>query len=262
MGRLHGLANNKQLGYPRLIAHRGLNWAIPENTCVAFAAAIALGADEIEFDIWATKDDELVVCHDSTVNRTSNGCGEIAEMTWQDIKNLDAGSWKGEIWQNIRFSTFEEILQLFGHKVIFNIHIKGASDNVESVCRNGHSFQRQHMEKVIALIKKYHCKDWCYIAGDSDILQLAIDVDDSIERCSLCGCYDYTIVDAAIEYGCKKLQFLKPYYNADMIEKAHQYGIRCNMFWSDEPEEAKKFLSEGIDSILTNRLNLLSDITR
>ena len=262
MNELYQLPSNKRRGYPRLIAHRGLSWAMPENTMVSFAAAVALGADEIEFDLWATKDDELVVCHDSTVDRTSNGSGRIESLLWHEMEKLDAGAWKAEIWTNIHFSTFEDMLKQFGQKVIFNIHIKGASDDTENTSGNPHSFQKRHMEKVVELIKKYHCEDWCYIAGDSDILQLAIEVDESIERCSLCGCFDYTIVDAAIRYGCKKLQFLKPYYNAEMIKKAHEHGITCNMFWSDDPEEAKKFLSEGIDSILTNRLNLLTHILK
>ena len=252
--------NNRERKYPRLIAHRGLSWAMPENTVASFAAAIALGADEIEFDLWATKDDQLVVCHDSSVDRTSNGSGEISSLRWDEIKDLDAGSWKDEIWTGLRFSTFEDILRLFGRRVIFNIHIKGASDNANAAAQGGHSFQKRHMEQVVSLIRKYDCEDWGYIAGDSDILQLAIQVDESIQRCSLCGCFDYTIVDAAIKYGCKKLQFLKPYYNQEMIEKAHRHGITCNMFWSDDPEEAKKFLEEGIDSILTNRFNLLKDI--
>lgn len=94
-----------------------------------------------------------------------------------------------------------------GRRVIFNIHIKGASDNANAAAQGGHSFQKRHMEQVVSLIRKYDCEDWCYIAGDSDILQLAIQVDESIQRCSLCGCFDYTIVDAAIKYGCKKLRF-------------------------------------------------------
>lgn len=78
--------NNRERKYPRLIAHRGLSWAMPENTVASFAAAIALGADEIEFDLWATKDDQLVVCHDSSVDRTSNGSGEISSLRWVKSK--------------------------------------------------------------------------------------------------------------------------------------------------------------------------------
>jgi predicted amidohydrolase len=67
--------------YPRLCAHRGFNTVAPENSMPAFGAAVALGAEEIEFDIWSTKDRVLVSCHDSTLDRVSDGCGEIYEHT-------------------------------------------------------------------------------------------------------------------------------------------------------------------------------------
>src|SRR5438876_9015920 len=63
--------------FPRVCAHRGLSGLCPENTLPAFAAAVALGADEIELDVWASRDGELVVCHDDDVARTSNGKGLV-----------------------------------------------------------------------------------------------------------------------------------------------------------------------------------------
>ena len=60
------------------------------------------------------------------------------------------------------------------------------------------------------------------------------------------------IVDRAIRLGCEKVQLFKPYYSKEMIDKAHAHGIRCNVFWSDEPEEAQKFFDMGIDVILSN----------
>ena len=59
-------------------------------------------------------------------------------------------------------------------------------------------------------------------------------------------------MDNAIKYKCEKLQFVKPYINREMIEKAHANGIRCNVFWSDDPAEAVEFLDLGVDTILTN----------
>ena len=64
--------------------------------------------------------------------------------------------------------------------------------------------------------------------------------------------YEYT------EFGCQKVQLFKPYLNCEMIEKAHQHGIRCNVFLSDDPKESKEFLEMGIDTILSNDYNLVS----
>ena len=60
------------------------------------------------------------------------------------------------------------------------------------------------------------------------------------------------IVDRAVEYRCCKVQLYKPYFNQEMIDKAHSYGILCNVFWSDDPAEAAQFFDMGIDTILTN----------
>jgi glycerophosphoryl diester phosphodiesterase len=75
----------KTAPFPRVCAHRGLSGLCPENTLPAFAAAVALGADEIELDVWASRDGELVVCHDDNVARTSNGKGLIGQMLWKPI---------------------------------------------------------------------------------------------------------------------------------------------------------------------------------
>ena len=69
-----------------------------------------------------------------------------------------------------------------------------------------------------------------------------------------------TMVDRAIALGCKKVQLFKPYFNADTVKKAHEHGIICNVFWSDDPEETKQFRQMGIDTILTNDYNLISQV--
>lgn len=70
------------------------------------------------------------------------------------------------------------------------------------------------------------------------------------------------IVNRAIEFGCEKVQLYKPYFDQEMIDKAHEHGIICNVFWSDDEEEAKKFLEMGIDTILTNDYNLISQVVK
>ena len=70
------------------------------------------------------------------------------------------------------------------------------------------------------------------------------------------------LVERAIKIGAHKVQFFKPYFNQDMIDKAHANGIMCNVFWSDDAEEAKKYIAMGIDTILTNDYNLISQVIK
>lgn len=93
-------------------AHRGFSEKFPENTMAAFRAAIALGVDQIETDIRITKDGELVLVHDGTVDRTSNGTGVVHDKTLSELRELDFGSWKGERFKGEKIVTFIEFMEL------------------------------------------------------------------------------------------------------------------------------------------------------
>ena len=114
----------------KFCSHRGFNAVAPENTLPAFAAAVALGADEIEFDLWPTADGQLAVCHDPSVDRTTDGKGKICDMTWEQMKNLDAGKKFHSEYEGVRIPLFEEVLRQFAGKVVMNIHIKSIGASV------------------------------------------------------------------------------------------------------------------------------------
>ena len=94
------------------IAHRGLNREYPENTLPAFEAALQRGADFVEVDTRTTADGALVVIHDSTVDRTTNGTGPVSSFTLAEIRALDAGSWFAPQYAGLRVPTFEEVATL------------------------------------------------------------------------------------------------------------------------------------------------------
>ena len=231
--------------YPRLCAHRGFNTVAPENSMPAFGAAIALGAEEIEFDLWSTKDGVLVSCHDSTLDRVSNGSGKIYEHTYEELLSLDFGTKHGEKFAGLKIPTFEEILQRFASRVIMNIHVKIWDAN----------FENPMIEEIVALIRKYDCEKHIYFMTTSDkIIKRVMEYAPDLKICvGWDGNEDpMSIVDRAIELGAYKVQLYKPYFNQESIAKAHAHGILCNVFWSDDRDEAKEFFKMGIDTILTN----------
>ena len=227
--------------YPRVCAHRGFNTVAPENSMAAFGAAIAMGAEEIEFDLHFTKDGEVVSIHDSTLDRISNGKGKISEYTLAELKNFDFGIKRGKQFQNLRICTFEEILKKFSCHCVMNIHLKTLGDKPE------------YLDKIVKLIKKYDCEKYVYfMSGQDCILERLQKEYPDITRCCGGGQGRWEIVERAIKYGCKKLQFVKGYFNQAMVDKAHENDIICNVFWSDNPEETQEFLDMGVDVILTN----------
>ena len=93
-------------------AHRGWCGKYPENTMEAFRAALTLDIDQIETDVRITKDGHLVLIHDATVDRTTNGTGKVCDMTLAELKQLDAGSWKGSEFAGCRIPTLTELMEL------------------------------------------------------------------------------------------------------------------------------------------------------
>jgi glycerophosphoryl diester phosphodiesterase len=117
-----------------IIAHRGASYYAPENTIAAIQTAINQGVDGVEFDVWGTKDDIPVLLHDATLTRTTNTISnkKIWDLTYDEIKDLDAGSWFSSDFVGERIPTFEEaILTLKGKAVAF-IDMKTGSRAVES----------------------------------------------------------------------------------------------------------------------------------
>ncbi len=272
---------------PRLCAHRGFNTIAPENTLPAFATAVSLGTDEIELDLWPTADGEIVVCHDPTVDRTTDGSGAIVGLTCREIARLDAGSFFSPRFRGVRIPRFEEVLEQFAGRVTFNIHIKSLresgtpssamlerfralsaaytnnapvllEDNFPGECRNelteftGRPYDCRVFDKIITLIERYHCASSVYITGEADVLSTATQMAPQLERCCLEGHMTYSIVANALRYKCSRVQFCKLFVTQEMIDLAHHHGIHCNLFWSDHPDEAQHYAEHGIDTILTN----------
>jgi glycerophosphoryl diester phosphodiesterase len=115
-----------------IFGHRGASAYAPMNTIPAFELAVKQGADAVELDVHLTKDGAVVVFHDFTVEETSNGEGEVAAMTLEEIKSLDAGSWFSPEFCGTEIPTLDEVFEAVGKKVFVNVEIK-----TESAKRDG-----------------------------------------------------------------------------------------------------------------------------
>ena len=246
------MTDNISTPYPRICAHRGFSSVAPENSMPAFGAAVALGAQEIEFDLWHTSDGEIVSCHDDTLDRVSDGTGKIYEHTYDELKKLDFGAKFGEKFKGLRIVRFEDILKKFSCHVIMNIHVKTLSDEYDD----------DAMKKIVSLIRKYDCEKYVYFMISHDgVIKKFMEYAPDIPVCvgHLFDC-PVGIVERAIALGAKKVQLFKPYFDADSVKLAHEHGILCNVFYADDPDEAREYLEMGIDTILTNEYNIVSQI--
>ena len=132
-------------------AHRGWPDKYPENTLESFRAAEALGVDQLEFDVRITKDDELVIIHDPTVDRTTDGTGLVCEKTLAELKQLDAGSFKGPEFAVCRIPTLIELMELIkdNKTITLDVELKeypteGKEEQAYSIC-----------DRVIGIMEDY-----------------------------------------------------------------------------------------------------------
>lgn len=251
------IRGESSLPYPRVCAHRGFSAIAPENSMPAFGAAVGMGAEEIEFDLWPTADGKLVSCHDCNLERVSTGSGLVTEHTLEQLEEYDFGVKFGERFKGLKIIRFEDILEKFSSRVIMNIHVKPLSYT--------EPYPQEYVEKIVKLVRSYGCEAHAYFMLETDIMikqfkKFAPDIPVCVGHLEA---RPWEIVDRAIKYGCEKVQLFKPYFNVEMIDKAHKNGIKCNVFWSDDPKETAEFLEMGIDTILTNDYNLISQcVTR
>lgn len=243
---MHIATFDQDLAYPRICAHRGFSAAMPENTLPSFASATVLGADEIELDVRLTRDECLVSIHDGRLDRVSNGHGELSDRTLAELKSLDFSAGH-TAWQGIRIPTFEEILDRLAGLVIMNLHMKIWEGDAPDA----------KMDEMISLVRKHGCEKHVYFASNSS--RAAVLLREKAPEMRYCLIWDGKedadgLVSRAIECGAYKVQFDREHVDAAAVARAHDHGILCNLFYSDDAEDAERFWEMGVDTILTNEL--------
>lgn len=118
-----------------VIAHRGAREKAPQNTIPAFQLAIEMGADGFENDVHLTKDGFLVVCHNHTIDETSNGTGAISDYTLEELRKFDFGSYFSEEYAGTKIPTLDEFLDLCGGLKVINIEIKTPREKGTNIVR-------------------------------------------------------------------------------------------------------------------------------
>ena len=144
---------------------------------------------------------------------------------------------------------FEEVLKKFSCHAVMNIHLNTTSE----------PYDDDSMKQLISLIRQYDCEKYVYftLSHDEVIKQFKAYAPDLLISVKSHKDYTKSIVDRAIELGARKVELSRESVNEELIKKAHDHGIICNLSWSDDMEESKRFFDMGIDTILTNDVQLV-----
>lgn len=236
------------------IAHRGFSGEYPENTMRAFIEAAQAGCDGIETDLHMTKDGVIVICHDESINRTTNGSGYIAEYNYKDLCKFDAGIKLGKEFMNEKIPCLEEVLEFIKDKnLLVNLELK---NNI--VPYNGME------KKVIEKIYEYKLEKNVIVSSFNHYSMVKVKKLDSKIKTGLLYCATLYKVH---EYAEKlEADALHPFYPAIMdeniIKDIKKNGILINAYTVNEEADMKRLISLGIDGIITNYPDRLKKILK
>ena len=212
-----------------IMGHRGAAAVAPENTLLSVAKAIEIGVDAVEIDVRLTKDRELVVIHDASVDRTTNGRGPVSQYELRDIKTLDAG--RGE-----RIPTLQEVVDLVGGQVTLVVELK----------------EEETEKKVVELIRKNHFEQQVYVISFwhglvKTVKALAPRIKTGV---LLVGCP----VDACVatQASADAVVMRYGFVNRDFVETAHKEGLQVLIWNIDDRNLLKPYVEMGVDGIASN----------
>tara|TARA_R110002072_G_scaffold19756_3_gene72833 strand:+ start:1969 stop:2727 length:759 start_codon:yes stop_codon:yes gene_type:complete len=238
---------------PLIIAHRGASGLAPENTLAAFTKAIEIGVDRIEMDLRQTIDGEVVVLHDKTINRTTNGWGSIRKISLKKAKRYSAGSWFHHDFSSERIPTFREVLELVDGKTTLLLEIKDGSPYHHGIERN-----------IIRLLNEYDAHDWCIVQSFNDRIlnnfRALPDLHSDIQKLFS------AFIPVAPFYGGSRFSYKRlrnyefaqevnisyKYVNPLVVRKVHEMKKKVNVWTVNQPENLVKYMKMGVDGIITD----------
>lgn len=235
-----------------IIAHRGADDRAPEETMPAFRLAVNEKADYIEMDLRETKDDKLVLMHDPTLDRTTNGKGDVTRYSLKQIKKLDAGSWFSNKYKGQRVLTLDELINQYGSKTNYFIETR----------RVGNKLKME--EPLIRLLNKKGLikKKKVMIESFSAMsLEKIHKLDRSVPLVQL------TLFKSKKDFTDQKIKEWRKYTvgigldaklaDKKLIQKMHQNHLKVYIFFFDskkEKAEQKRVIEDGADGVFTNHL--------
>jgi len=231
-------------------AHRGESFNFPENTMAAFKEAVILGTDRIELDVNITSDGVLVIIHDATLDRTTNGTGKVTETTFDDIKNLEAGSWKDAKFKNEKIPTLKEVFEFAKGKVMLNLDLKEETTAVPMAKLAKEMGMVDHIiitGKIPQSVKDIRSVDpsitMFYEIEKEAVLKNPIQQVKDIRNANLPACLLHFegLSDAFIK-ACKK------------------HGIAISVYGIEKEEDMVTVINKGIDAIMVDDVALLNKV--
>jgi len=225
------------------IAHRGASGHAPEHTRSAFELALELGAEMIELDVQLSADDALVVFHDAHVERTTNGTGLVRELTLEQLRSLDAGSWFHPRFAGERILTLDEVLELIRGRALLNVEIKSPRADGSVL-----------IPRLVEVLERYNATETTVVSAFD--WWLLGDVRQAHPTMRLGLLWSDPLIpwpwDRAEKIGATHLHPFWAVVNRKDLEEAHAHGLWVNAWTVNDPPTMVELVEMGVDGIISD----------
>ncbi|WP_335342380.1 glycerophosphodiester phosphodiesterase [Polycladomyces zharkentensis] len=226
-----------------MFAHRGSSAAAPENTMAAFELAVKAGAGGVELDVQLTRDGRVVVIHDETLDRTTNGSGWVKDHEWETLRRLDAGSWWNPRFSSERIPLLEDVLDLLSNTdMIINIELK-----------NGWVRYPGLETAVLACIDRFRMAERVILSSfNHNSLRMLRGMRPEL---SLAALYESGLFEPWVYARYLGVHAIHPDWRAideTVVKGCQSAGIAVRPYTVDDPEMMQQFIAWGVDGIITN----------
>lgn len=226
-------------------AHRGSSVNAPENTLAAIKVAMAHEADFVEIDVQRTKDHQLILLHDRSFKRTTGVAGLPAEMTLEEIKKLDAGSWFDEAYAGEKVPTLQEVIALTKGHIGLNIELKGKGDD------------EKFIRQVIHTIKENNLMESCVVTSlDYNMIQRVEALEPQIKTGYIMYVALGDLQDIHVDFYSVEMTNV----NEKFIAKAHLLGREVHVWTVNNKSDMEAMVLLGVDNIITDYDAVLREI--
>lgn len=227
-----------------VIAHRGFSGSAPENTMAAFNKAIDAGAEMIELDVHLTSDAEVVVIHDDSLERTTNGSGRVADYTFHELEKFDAGSWFSEEFRGEKIPSLSQVLTLSKERIFVNIEIKKGFLGKYSM--------NDLADRALAEVERKAMLEEVLFSSFEPAALHRIKEKNIDARIALLLKKPWKDSDEAVSGHYSILNCGKDTLTEQGIISAQESGLRLNVWTVNETEDMDCFIRMNVDGIITN----------
>ena len=230
---------------PLILGHRGASAYAPENTLAAFRLAREQGADGIELDAKLSADGFVVIMHDTTVDRTTNGTGKVSALTYYELRQLDAGSWYDPKFRGEPIPTLEDVFSAVGRDLLVNVELTNYSTLADAL-----------PEKVAALVIKMDLEKQVIFSSFSPTN--LVKIRKFLPTAPLALLTPAGAAGALSRFmlgGSVPKEALHPYYSdvtASLVERYHKKGRKVNVWTVDDAQEMLRLQALHVEAIITD----------